>query len=48
MLAGLCPVYLFFHLLDDTFTFPQIVNDPAALAVNKSFLKMVISFAQNQ
>ncbi|MCL6448766.1 MAG: glycosyltransferase [Armatimonadetes bacterium] len=42
MLAGLRPVHLFFHLLDDTFAFPQIVNDPAALAVNKSFFNYLM------
>ncbi|MBC7324449.1 MAG: glycosyltransferase [Moorella sp. (in: Bacteria)] len=42
MLAGLRPAYLFFHLLDDSFAFPQIVNDPATLAVNKSFFNYLM------
>jgi len=37
LLANLRPARLFFHILDDSFAFPQIADDPATLAVNKSF-----------
>jgi len=42
MLSRLSPAHLFFHILDDSFAFPQITNDPATLAVNKSFFNYLM------